>query len=139
MTFEEYIDKREFKYFKGYELARYADRWRGNVKNDLPPRSVWKNIIPTLRVADDARERLGSPIMVTSSYRSPNYNSAVGGVAHSQHMVHTALDLIPRHTSPQELFNVLWQMRQEGVFKGGLGLYRTFVHVDTRGRNATWG
>jgi len=31
------------------------------------------------------------------------------------------------------------KMREEGLFRGGLGLYKTFIHLDTRGRNATWG
>jgi hypothetical protein len=29
-------------------------------------------------------------------------------------------------------------MRREGIFKGGLGKYKTFVHVDVRGKNADW-
>ncbi len=29
-------------------------------------------------------------------------------------------------------------IRSEGKFRGGVGLYPEFVHVDTRGRNADW-
>jgi hypothetical protein len=29
-------------------------------------------------------------------------------------------------------------MRKEGVFKGGVGRYPGFTHIDTRGSNADW-
>jgi len=143
MDLAEFIDDKGFRFFKGIELARYADRVhaKSGVKNSLPPRHLWASILSTLEVADKAREALGSPIVITSSYRSPEYNKAVGGASKSQHMQHTALDLVPREASPQKLFDILWKMRVDGFFRGGLGLYNAsgFVHVDTRGKNATWG
>ena len=139
MNYTEFIDSKEFRFFSGVELSRYAERTRNGVKNDLPPESIWESILPTLKVADEARRRLGSPLVVTSAYRSPPYNAAVGGVRRSQHLQNTALDLIPRNQSPKKLYDVLWQMRNEGYFVGGLGRYQSFVHVDTRGYNATWG
>ena len=43
-----------------------------------------------------------------------------------------------RGVGPAKIFAELQKMRAEGLFKGGLGKYSTFVHVDTRGYNATW-
>lgn len=138
MTYKEFIDQYEFRHFSGRELAAQAWRVRGVTRNSLPPEKLWKNILPTLRVVDLVREDLGVPLKVTSAYRSPAYNKAVGGASRSQHLRNNALDLIPKGVSPQKLFDALYIARESGLFVGGLGLYNSFVHVDTRGSNATW-
>ena len=42
---------------------------------------------------DTLRERLGRPIKITSSYRDPGHNAAVGGVQGSQHLTGHAVDI----------------------------------------------
>lgn len=44
-------------------------------------------------VLDPLRRHLGKPIRVTSAYRSPAVNRAVGGAATSQHMAGEAADI----------------------------------------------
>ena len=95
--------------------------------------------MPTLWVADMARERLGFSLTITSAFRSESYNRAVGGAVRSQHLANTALDLIPSKGRVKELYDQLIAMRKGGAFRGGVGIYSSFVHVDTRGKNATWG
>lgn len=46
-----------------------------------------------LEVLEPARIALGMPIRVTSGYRSPALNSAVGGAKSSQHMLGEAVDI----------------------------------------------
>ena len=84
----------------------------------------------------EARNRLGKPIRITSAYRSPAYNKRIGGVSNSTHVRFNALDLVT--DKPAALYLLLLDLRREGLFKGGLGLYRSFVHIDSRGHNATW-
>lgn len=45
-------------------------------------------------VLDPLRERYGSGIRVTSAYRSPAVNKAVGGVANSRHLLGLAVDVV---------------------------------------------
>lgn len=45
------------------------------------------------KLLDPIRERYGAPIIVTSGYRSPAVNEAVGGVAASQHLRGEAADI----------------------------------------------
>jgi hypothetical protein len=45
-------------------------------------------------VLDPLRERYGSQVRVTSAYRSPAVNKAVGGVANSRHVEGLAVDLV---------------------------------------------
>lgn len=137
--YADFIDSNGFTFFSGKELTDYAQRKRGSTTNALPPRNLWNHMLPTLRIADRVRRKLGVPLHVTSAYRSPAYNKAVGGAPRSQHLQNRALDLIPKGKTPRALFDELLALREAGEFEGGLGLYRNFVHVDTRGRNATWG
>lgn len=108
-------------------------------KNTNPPRDTWKNIAATARVIDILRGRLDAPIKPTSVYRSPAYNSAIGGASSSLHMKFNAIDFIVQgNSTPNDWASALRSMRSEGLFLGGIGTYAGFVHVDTRGANADW-
>lgn len=139
-TFTEYFDFHGFKHFKADEFTSYFSVHRHGATNSPPPQELWPNIIPTVKVVEALREHFGRPIVILSSYRSPAYNAAIDGAAtKSLHMQFQALDIAVSGKTPREVFAVLSKWRAEGKFKGGLGLYNGFVHVDTRGYNATWG
>ena len=134
--FQRLLDKWGVKHFKAREFFyRGASDEKLNLNTD-PPANLWPNMEATAKVIDEARKRLKAPIRITSAYRSPAYNRRIGGVSNSTHVRFNATDLVT--DSPAKLYLVLMDMRREGLFKGGLGLYRSFVHVDTRGHNATW-
>lgn len=133
-TFSEWFNKQGFRNFKASEFTNYFSRPR----NQEPPRELWPNIVPTLRVVDDLRDLLGSPIKITSSYRSPEYNEWVGGVSRSYHLQFKALDIQVVNFRPQKVAQLLRKMRSNGKFSGGIGVYQTFVHLDTRGSDADW-
>lgn len=139
-TFEEYFESLGIKHFSAKEFTEYFHVHRRGVTNSEPPRELWGNIVPTIRIVDQLRELWGRPIVLLSSYRSPAYNRAIGDAApKSLHMQFKALDIAVSGKTPQQVFNQLMTWRDSGKFKGGLGLYNTFVHIDTRGSNATWG
>ncbi len=144
---------------KGVDVLRYANfiqslnlrnitprmviaphfKTRGRTHNTLPPKEDWPNIAATLRVADKMVVRMNAPLReITSAYRSPRYNRAVGGKSRSYHMKNVALDLQFRGVSASHANYVAKQLRREGLFKGGIGRYPSFVHVDTRGTNVSW-
>lgn len=135
---EEYIDGHNFKHFQGKELTPYWDRTRGGIKNTVPPHNLWPKFIPTLRVLDELRKRLGVPITFTSTYRSPAYNRAVAGAGGSYHMEFRAADVQPVGISVSKLYEAAKALRTSGYFRGGIGKYPNFVHIDTRGYNADW-
>ena len=132
--FVEWFDKQGFRNFSAREFTHYFER----KLNTYPPKSKWKNIVPTLRVLDDLRDAIKMPIRITSSYRSSKYNSNCGGAPKSLHKEFKAIDFQVSGVNPTWLFKRLSRMREAGQFEGGLGLYKTFVHIDTRGYNATW-
>ncbi len=112
---------------------------RGSTYNSLPPKVYWKKMAATLKVVDTMVTRMGAPLReITSAYRSPRYNRAVGGKSKSYHMQNLALDLQFRGVSPYHASYVAKQLRTQGHFKGGIGRYSSFIHVDTRGTNVSW-
>lgn len=112
---------------------------RGRTQNSLPPKAYWKKMSPTLKMIDKMVTRIGAPLReITSAYRSPRYNRAVGGKSKSYHMQNMATDIQFRGISPYHVAYVAKQMRTQGYFKGGIGRYSGFVHVDTRGTNVDW-
>lgn len=93
----------------------------------------------TLKVADQMVVKMDAPLReITSAYRSPRYNRAVGGKSRSYHMQNIALDLKFRGVSASHASYVAKQLRGKGLFKGGVGRYPSFTHIDTRGSNVSW-
>jgi len=138
MTYTAFLEGLRLRYFSANEVVRQGYRERDGTTNSLPPPEMWDSIVPTLWVADQARHILGFPLAITSAYRSEEYNRAVGGAAASEHKENTALDLIPPNGRVERLHETLKRLRRSGAFSGGLGSYSNFVHIDTRGINATW-
>ena len=102
--------------------------------NTDPPRELWPNCIELVSVLDEIRRRSGSPLYLTSVYRSAAYNKAIKGAPKSTHMEFMAADVTSALT-PRKIHTIADTLRKEKLFKGGLGHYRTFTHIDTRGRN----
>lgn len=140
LVYANYIDNLNLRHIRPHEVLRPHRNMQKGVKNSLPPKSLWKEIAQALRVADEMRERLGKPLVyINSAYRSPEYNAVCSGSAtQSYHMSNCALDLV-FESGPAAAFSMAKELRGEKLFKGGVGAYPGFVHVDTRGSNATWG
>lgn len=94
--FAKKIDELGLKHFKYDEfLVLGGQHFSGPCKgkNEYPPRDLWDNILPTARVLDSLREKLGAPINTTSVYRSAAYNACIPGAAGgSVHMKFQAVD-----------------------------------------------
>lgn len=78
------------KYFKLREL--YVTR---QPYNNTPPVGVIDKLRAVVdKVLDPLREAIGTPITITSGYRSPEVNRAIGGSKTSQHMLGEAVDFV---------------------------------------------
>jgi hypothetical protein len=110
-------------------------------RNTLPPEDLWNNIVPTAKVLDVLRSKLGAKVRLSSVYRSPAYNALIPGAAGgSTHMQFRAADF----SCEDGLGSAWWakqlsDLRNAGLFMGGIGVYPTFVHIDTRGQNVEFG
>jgi uncharacterized protein YcbK (DUF882 family) len=121
-TFIDWFAAQRFLNFGAGEFTSYFARERKGVKNSLPPRRIWNNIVPALRIVDELRDSFGKSCTILSSYRSPDYNKAVGGASSSQHLEFTALDIAFDGISPQRVYDRLLEWRKAGKFTGGLGI-----------------
>lgn len=134
-----YVAKHRFEKLTVKQVIKAHARQKGSTWNSIPPKSMWKNMMPTLQAADQLAVALGSDLReVTSAYRSPAYNSRCPGAKpRSYHMQNVALDLM-FNTSQSRVARVARELRDNGAFKGGVGRYSLFTHIDTRGYNADW-
>ncbi len=112
---------------------------RGTIWNTLPPKAWWTRMGYTLRVADRiALEMNVSQVEVISAYRSPAYNAnCEGAKSRSWHQANVAVDVkFPARAS--QVTSTARNLRDRGLFKGGVGGYWNFTHIDTRGENMNW-
>ena len=81
------------KFFTIEELTKSTTAQQKGIKN-VPSKEEEQNLIALIEnVLDPLREAYGKPIIVTSGYRCPALNRAVGGASTSQHMTGQAADI----------------------------------------------
>lgn len=83
-------------YFTIKELSRSSTAEKLGIDNTPTP-EIRAKLNTLISVLDKIREQYGKPIFVTSGYRCPELNKAVGGVNSSQHVKGEAADLVGRN------------------------------------------
>lgn len=79
------------------------------------------------------------PITINSGYRSPDHNKKVKGSPKSKHLLGKAADIAVKGMTPKEVAHKIEELILTGRMRqGGIGIYPTFVHYDTRGQKARW-
>lgn len=84
---------------------------------------ISKDLVDKLQLL---RTRIGSPITITSGYRSPEHNYNVGGALYSQHIFGNAADITVNN------INELYSLAEDYFKSIGDGRPRGFIHVDIR-------
>ncbi|MGA1114370.1 MAG: D-Ala-D-Ala carboxypeptidase family metallohydrolase [Aquiluna sp.] len=123
----------------GCKHFTWAEATRNGERMPASP-AIAKNMITIAQALEDVREMLGdASITVTSWYRPPAINRAVGGASQSTHLLGHAVDFQHSVLAPRDVYNRLngwWGNR------GGLAWCdrpgRRFVHIDARGYQARW-
>ena len=88
------------------------------------------------------REHFGKAVTITSGYRTPAHNAAVGGAKSSQHLLGRAADIRVQGVSVEDVAAYAESLMPDW---GGVGRYPVkagrangWVHVDTRADKARW-
>lgn len=84
---------KKIKYFSLSEFLNSATAKRLRIDN-TPSFEVVDNLNKLADYLDVIREKVGKPIQISSGFRCPVLNKAVGGVSNSQHQKGLAADLI---------------------------------------------
>lgn len=82
------------------------------------------------------RELIGAPLIVVSGCRCAHHNAEVGGAGGSQHLLGKAADIRTASLTPAEL--KAYAVKIPGFRDGGIGLYKSWLHVDVRRGIARW-
>ena len=117
----------------GGDYDRYSSSWGTKVASNKVNTIC---LTPTLRLAImDIEGHFGRKVVMNSGYRTPAYNSEVGGAHESYHKKCMAADFFIPGVPKSQLIAYARQMS----LVGGLGCYpgRSFVHIDVRSR--PWG
>lgn len=88
-----------------------------------------------VNVLQKIRTHFGKSVTITSAYRTPSKNKAVGGTAYSQHLYGRAADIKVKGVAPKKVAQYAETLLKN---KGGIGTYSTFVHIDVRATKARW-
>jgi hypothetical protein len=118
-------------------LASHAKQ-SGSVWNTLPPTTWWRRMGYTLKVLERIAMELNvSQVEVISAYRSPSYNARSGGKTGSWHQANAAVD-VRFPVRARTVTATARELRNLGLFRGGVGGYWNFTHIDCRGDNVDW-
>ena len=86
-------------------------------------------------VLQKIRTHFGKAVTITSAYRTPTKNKAVGGETYSQHLYGKAADIKVKGVSPDKVATYAEKLMPKS---GGIGVYKTFTHIDVRATKSRW-
>lgn len=115
----EYFERSEFK----CKCGKYCDGFPVEPDEKL------------VRLLETIREHFDAPVTVSSGVRCKTHNANCGGATRSQHMVGTAADIKVKGKTPKEVAAYCETLLPNS---GGIGIYKTWVHVDVRLTKARW-
>ena len=137
--YDRYLASLNLKRLSAHQVVEAHAKCRNGVWNTLPPKQWWTRMGYTLRVIDRVAVELDMPVKeVVSAYRCPAYNARCPGAKKgSWHQANVAVD-VQFPVRPSMVTAAARSLRDRGLFKGGIGSYPTFTHIDTRGTNTNW-
>ncbi len=123
-----------------FNLAEFASHDRGLITP--VPAEHMANVTELARNLQRLRDKLGTAITVTSSYRTLAHNINVGGVGDSRHLTASAADFVVPGVLNADVYCAIEDLIREGRMRnGGLGYYgegNNHIHYDTRPTPTRW-
>lgn len=89
-----------------------------------------------LALLENIRNFTGEPVIINSGYRSKEYNATIKNASpNSQHCLGKAADIVIKGVSPARVAEIAECYLGNS---GGIGVYKTFTHVDVRTNKSRW-
>ena len=120
--------------FRAYEVAPVGRLAKGKgPAQQAPPAPLMQNALILAELLEWVRMMNGESVVdISSWYRDPAYNEAIGGAKHSIHLEAGAADTNKRGMTPIKLALMVHHQHPQAD-QLGVGLYPGFVHLDVRG------
>lgn len=106
---------------------------------DYPADRIETHLRPLCVALERIREELSRdagkpvPLAIISGYRSRRWNERIGGAKASRHVEGDAADVQPMGVSVRALHEAALRLHKLGTIRlGGIGIYKGWVHIDTR-------
>ena len=112
-------------HFSLAELVASQVATRKGIDNTPAP-AIVANLTRLAALLEQVRALVGAPITISSGYRSPALNRAVGGAASSAHVLGLAADISTNKLAPKALALLI---RQSGIIFDQLIYEGTWVHI----------
>ena len=113
------------KNFSLAELVGSQVATRKGIDN-APEPAIVANLTRLAALLEQVRALVGAPIAISSGYRSPALNKAVGGAANSAHVLGLAADISTAKLAPKALALLI---RQSDIAFDQLIYEGTWVHI----------
>lgn len=81
------------------------------------------------------RDHFGKAVIINSAYRTEDHNKSIGGATYSQHKYGLAVDIHINGVTPKEIAAYVETLIPSS---GGIGIYKSFTHVDVRRVKSRW-
>lgn len=126
------------KFYQSWKDVKPEDwRWKNFQPRELACKGTGQLLVDetALDKLQQLRDALGIPLLITSAYRSPEHNKAVGGAQNSYHMKGVAFDVRMDNQDPD-----VFELAARDIGFRGFGYYpkQGFMHIDL-GPSRTWG
>lgn len=113
----------------GQQLSKHfkASEWKCK---DGEEYFLWSDDL--VAILEDVRNHFNAPVIINSAYRTPEWNSRVGGAKNSYHIKGMAADIRVKDHSTREVAKyIAYELMPNW---GGVIRYTNFVHVDVRAK-----
>lgn len=91
------------RFFTQKELIASTEAYKRKIDN-TPGEEEKAHLEELMEFMDGIRSAWGSAIIVTSGYRCPELNEAIGGAKKSAHQIGYAVDCVPANNKKKEFF-----------------------------------
>lgn len=134
-----YLSSLKLQSISPSQVVEAHAKQKGSVWNTIPPKAWWNRMGYVLKVVDRiAREMSVNQVEIISAYRAPSYNAHCAGArSGSWHQANVAAD-VKFPVAASKVTKMARELRDLGLFKGGVGGYWNFTHIDARGQNINW-
>lgn len=123
------MDEQLSQHFRLVELTHSEIAARFGIDNEPDAETVGNLRALCADILEPLRNSIGKSIFVSSGYRSPMLNAAVGGEANSDHMLGLAADIVAPPLSVDELARAVLDLAPFVPLKQCIVEFGRWVHV----------